>query len=207
MPTPCLVCRLTVPLHNHRLMHRLGLSLSKLSIFLSMTFVPNRNYPLLHAVIDFLKHLENRIASTEVKEVLRDTGHITVDSDTGLLMYTSTTNEQRHYVPILPPSSRLVVTKVLHDFPMSGHLRYKKTYHRVHTQYYWKGIGQDVKAFVRSRLPFQLREPPPPRHSGQLQLFSASQPFEEVGIDIFGPLPCTTHGNRYVVVIVDRFSR
>ena len=97
-----------------------------------MTIVSNRNYPLLHAVIDFLKHPEHPIASTEVKEVLRGNGHITVDSDTGLLMHTSTKNGRRHYAPILSPSSWLAVIKDLHDLPMSGHLRYKKTYHCVH---------------------------------------------------------------------------
>ena len=82
--------------------------------------------PLLHAIIDFLKHSEHRIASTELKEVLCDTGYITVDSGIGLLMHTSTANGRRHYVLILLPSGRLAVIKVLHDLPMSGHLGYKK---------------------------------------------------------------------------------
>ena len=90
---------------------------------------------------------------------------------------------------------------------MSGHLGYKKTYYCVCTQYYSKDIGQDVKTFAQSCLPCQLRKLPPPRHSGQLQLSSASQPFQVVEIDIFRLLPSTTHGNRYVVVILDRFSR
>ena len=124
-------------------------------------------------------------------------------------MHESTASGRRYYVPILPPAVRLPVMQALHDLPMSGHLGYKKTYHRIRTQFldYWKGMGRDVKAFVRSRLPCQSRKPPQPRHSGQLQLFSASRPFEVVGIDIFGPMPCTQQGNRYVVVMVDRFSR
>ena len=46
----------------------------------------------------------------------------------------------------------------------------------------------------------QTRKPLP---SDQLQLFSASRPFEAVAIVIFG----TQKGNPYVVVMVDRFSR
>ena len=41
---------------------------------------------LLHAVIDFLKYPKHRIASIEVKEVLRDSGHITVDWNSSLSM-------------------------------------------------------------------------------------------------------------------------
>ena len=40
-----------------------------------------------------------------------------------------------------------------------------------------------------------------------LQLFSASEPFEVVGIDILGPLPRSAKSNVYIVVMVDRFSR
>lgn len=64
-----------------------------------------------------------------------------------------------------------------------------------------------MKTFVRSCLPCQSRKTPQPRQSGELQLFSATRPFEVVGIDIFGPLPRSAKGNRYVVVMVDRFSR
>ena len=32
-------------------------------------------------------------------------------------------------------------------------------------------------------------------------------PFERIGIDILGPLPETFHGNKYIVVIGDYFSK
>ena len=163
--------------------------------------------PLLHDVLDFLKHPQTREASPEVKQVLRDTGTISIDSSTGLLMHTTVVNGRRCHVPILPPATHLVAMKALHGLPIAGHLGYKSTYHRIRAQFYWKDMAQDIKTFVRSCLPCQSRKPPPPRHSGHLQLFSASHPFETVGVDIFGPLPRTTHGNRYEVVMVDRFSR
>jgi transposase InsO family protein len=163
--------------------------------------------PLLHAVIDFLKHPEHQEAPADVKEVLRDTGLLSVDSGTGLLMHTATVNGRRHYVPVLPPAIRLPVIRTLHDLPLSAHLGYKKTYHKIRSQFYWKGMAADIKAFVRSCVPCQTRKPPPPSLSGHLHLFSASRPFEVVGIDILGPLPRTQSGNRYVVVMVDRFSR
>ena len=163
--------------------------------------------PLLRDVLDFLKHPECHSASPTVCEILRDTGKISVNNNTGLLMHEATVNGRHHNVPILPPASRSAVMTALHTLPMSGHLGYKKTYHRVRSQFYWKGISSDVKAFVRSCLACQQRKPPLPRHSSQLQLFSASRPFEVVSIDLFGPLPRSEKGNRYVVVMVDRFSR
>jgi transposase InsO family protein len=40
-----------------------------------------------------------------------------------------------------------------------------------------------------------------------LKLFPATEPLEFVAIDILGPLPKTVHGNRYLLVITDRFSK
>ena len=167
--------------------------------------------PLLSEVIGYLKSREQRAQQDicpEARETLRDTGTISVDEITGLLMHKSVLNGRRHYVPILPSASRSAVMKALHDLPMSGHLGRKKTYHRVRSQYYWKGLGQDVKDFVRSCMECQSKKKTPkPSRSGKLQLFSATRPFEVVGVDIFGPLPRTVTGNRYIVVMVDRFSR
>jgi hypothetical protein len=40
-----------------------------------------------------------------------------------------------------------------------------------------------------------------------LKLFPASGPLEFVAIEILGPLPKTEHGNRFLLVISDRFSK
>jgi Integrase core domain len=40
-----------------------------------------------------------------------------------------------------------------------------------------------------------------------LKLFPASEPLEYVSMDILGPLTKTQHGNRFLLVITDRFSK
>jgi transposase InsO family protein len=40
-----------------------------------------------------------------------------------------------------------------------------------------------------------------------LKLFPASSPLEYVSIDLLGPLPKTAHGNRFLLVMTDRFSK
>eukprot|EP00118_Oscarella_pearsei_P017903 m.180288 g.180288 ORF g.180288 m.180288 type:complete len:1472 (+) comp39243_c0_seq11:859-5274(+) len=163
--------------------------------------------PLLEAVLLYLKHPGQEPPPPEVKDFLRDSGTFSIDSGTSLLMYESVLNGRRLYIPVLPTSCRSAVLKVLHALPLSGHMGYRKTYFKVRSQFYWKGLAADVKSFVRSCLECQARKTPQPTKAGELQLFSASKPFEVVGIDICGPLPRTVSGNRYIVVIVDRFSR
>jgi hypothetical protein len=40
-----------------------------------------------------------------------------------------------------------------------------------------------------------------------LKLFPASGPLEYLSMDILGPLPKTSHGNRFLLVITNRFSK
>ena len=90
-------------------------------------------------------------------------------------------------------TTSLLAMKTLHDLPTAGYLGYKKTHHRIRSQFHWKGVNQDIKAFVRSCFPCQSRKPPRPRHCGHLQLSSPSRPFEAVGIDIWST---STHHSR-----------
>ena len=158
-------------------------------------------------MLDFLKHPQTRQASSGIEHVLRDTGTISIESIAGVLMPIAVVNGRRCHLPILPPATRLLAMKALHGLPTAGHLRYKNTYQRICLQFYWKGMAQDIKTFVLSCLPCQSRKSPPPRHSGNPQLLSASRNFEAVGFDIFCPLPRTTHGKRYVVLMVDKVFR
>jgi hypothetical protein len=43
--------------------------------------------------------------------------------------------------------------------------------------------------------------------SSYLKLFPATRPLAYVAIDIMGPLPRTEHGNRFLLVMTDRFSK
>ena len=42
---------------------------------------------------------------------------------------------------------------------------------------------------------------------GQMKLFAATKPFEQISTDIVGPLPISHSGNRYIVTMIDKFSR
>eukprot|EP01084_Bolivina_argentea_P174983 303062_1 len=45
------------------------------------------------------------------------------------------------------------------------------------------------------------------KNTNKLQLFSATQPFEQISVDIVGPLPTSHSMNRYIVTMIDKFSR
>lgn len=54
----------------------------------------------------------------------------------------------------------------------------------------------------------QRRKSPPSSSVGPLQpLPCPEKPFDRVGIDLYGPLPSTVAGNRWVIVAVDHLTR
>jgi len=45
------------------------------------------------------------------------------------------------------------------------------------------------------------------RHTTPLTLFSATEPLTELSGDIFGPIPASKKGNRFILVITDRLAK
>lgn len=62
------------------------------------------------------------------------------------------------------------------------------------------GIVTSCSVCAQSRLALSRRTTP-------LKLFPAKEPLTEVAIDILGPLVRTTQGNRFTLVMTDRFSK
>lgn len=51
------------------------------------------------------------------------------------------------------------------------------------------------------------RKRPIKKPKAPLKLYSVGVPMERLAIDVTGPFPRSHHGNRYIVVIADYFTR
>ena len=81
---------------------------------------------------------------------------------------------------------------------------------KILTKYWWTGMRDDITLFTKSCHGCQsVKGGRNSQHSksGKMQTFSAKEPFELVSIDICGPLPQTSDGYRYIVSMIDKFSR
>ena len=68
-------------------------------------------------------------------------------------------------------------------------------------------MQQDISEFIAECKGCRLGKATPNVREGYLKLFEASKPFEVVHLDLVGPMPVTKTGNRYVLTMMDRFSR
>ena len=83
----------------------------------------------------------------------------------------------------------------------------EKTVQRILNSYYWPGIWNDVRFWIKSCRKCQLCRPKPfPKHTED-NLTPIEQPFTRVGLDIIGPLPITKNGNSYIITLVDYFTK
>ena len=98
--------------------------------------------PQLHAVRQYLSAVTPSHAPPEVMELLRDRGTLSLEAASGLLCYTTKDNRRGILsVPYLAPVDRLDAITAAHALPISGHFGREKTYEKLRSQYYWKGMS------------------------------------------------------------------
>lgn len=107
----------------------------------------------------------------------------------------------------VPTSLKAKVLESVHS-ELGGHLRFFKTYNRLTDNFFWENMYKDVKNFVNSCIPCLSRRSAFKVQSAPSQLVEQSTyPSERCHADIFGPLKVTKLGNRYILSMIDAFSK
>ena len=105
---------------------------------------------------------------------------------------------------------RTHVGKVLylgHTHLLGAHLGAEKTYERIRRRFYWPGIKKEVEEYCKHCAECQLHSPKSTVHSPLVPLPILDIPFQRIGLDIVGPLPKSSRGHKYILVIVDYATR
>ncbi|XP_050710863.1 protein NYNRIN-like isoform X1 [Eriocheir sinensis] len=133
----------------------------------------------------------------------------TLRMDNGVLQrrWVSHDGLDHYWSTMLPMKSREGVLKEMHDSIASGHLGVKKTLSRLRQRFYWVGMRKDVEEWCHACEVCCAKKGPKKRHRAPLHLYQVGAPMERVAVDIAGPLPLTTNGNRYICVTMDYFTK
>lgn len=113
-----------------------------------------------------------------------------------------------------PPVQRVVIPKslvphvlpLLHGSPLSGHFGAAKAIEKANKLCYWKGMRRDITDFCTRCVQCQERRNPTPTLKAPLQPIPSSRPFQRIAADLT-ELPLTANGNRYVLVVMDYFTK
>ncbi|GBM82950.1 Transposon Ty3-G Gag-Pol polyprotein [Araneus ventricosus] len=108
---------------------------------------------------------------------------------------------------ILQKSRIQEVLRETHDSANEGHFGVMKTLSKTRERFYWDRLRADVEKWCRECHACGARKGPKTRTKGRLQRYNVGAPFERIALDILGPLPVTTKGNWFVLVLMDYFTK
>lgn len=95
-----------------------------------------------------------------------------------------------------------------HDTPISGHLGTAKTTELITKYFYWPGIQEEIKQYVKTCNSCQRNKPSHQVPTGLLQpLPIPDSLWSDISMDLITHLPKSLNGNDCIVVFVDRLSK
>jgi Integrase core domain/Integrase zinc binding domain len=107
---------------------------------------------------------------------------------------------------LVPRSLRPIVLHLEHHQKSIGHPGVTKMFATMRKRYFGEICTRTLKR-VRQCTPCAKNRVQERKRVSMMKMFPANEPPEFVAIDILGPLPKTVHGNRFLLVILDRFSK
>ncbi|KAM7289580.1 Retrovirus-related Pol polyprotein from transposon 17.6 [Ixodes scapularis] len=161
-----------------------------------------RDYPDLRALME---HLEGRV-STVPRVFSRALPTFAIRQ--GVLYKENFGDNNSPWLLVIPTDLREEIFQACHDDPTSGHLGYSRTLARIREKYYWPKLPKTVHHYTRSCHECQRRKKPPTKPAGLLQpIPPPTAPIQQIGMDLLGPFPPSTQGNRWIIVATDYLTR
>ena len=107
---------------------------------------------------------------------------------------------------VVPQSKRKEVLQMTHDSRTGEHWGRDKTFTKIGKSFFWPSMRRDCQLFVDTCAVCHLNKVGRPQRA-QLLHYEAGVPGERVHLDILGPFTTSESGNKYVLMILDQFTR
>ena len=134
-------------------------------------------------------------------------GKFKVDEDTGLVMHIAPPTVARTWTIVVPGTLREAVLRYYHGLPISGHNGATRVKLAIKRLFWWKKMAKDIEKWVKACLVCALRKTR--RRFGQTSpgILTTSLPWDICAIDVVGPLTESARKHRYVLTMIDCFSK
>ena len=170
--------------------------------------------PTLRVIISLLK---TRTARPEWKELSPQTTEVkslwklwnSLELRDGVLYYKweSAAGNDPVLLRVLPKAMRRDAWEQLHVDHGGGHMGTSKTMSKLRARFFWVGQRLDVRRWCESCHTCQSKKGPAVRRRAPMKQYNVGYPGERVAIDVLGPLPESDAGNRYLLVLMDYFTK
>ena len=107
---------------------------------------------------------------------------------------------------VVPLELRQSILSMAHDGVLGGHWGEDKTLSRLKAKFFWPSMSQDVKLFTATCHRCNTNKHQLKNRTG-LITYQAGVPNERVHLDFLGPFTLSAKGNRYILSMVDQFTK
>ena len=108
---------------------------------------------------------------------------------------------------LVPQAMQEDLVKAHHNRPTAGHPGAEQMLGLVRQRYHWYGMRKAMEAFVRQCKLCAINKQENQRRWARLLSCHAGLPMERLHLDLLGPFPTSDRGNRYVLAVVDQFTK
>jgi len=117
-------------------------------------------------------------------------------------------NKETKYRQLVPPLRYCEeIMNTAHSSVTGGHMGVRKTHIKVAKKAYWVGWSWDVREFCRKCDACAKYHRGAVKKQGELQNMCIGAHWERVAIDVTGPHPHLSKGNKFMVTVLDHFTR
>jgi hypothetical protein len=139
-----------------------------------------------------------------IKSIREDTNQLCYFLKNDILMYKNSKGKARIY---LPDKLINLVFTFYHNTIFGGHLGISRTQNKINEYFYNPELDKIVKEKVKQCQICSMSKTSQQKYEGKLISVPIEECLNTVFVDILGPLPRSKSGNRYLLVILDGFSR
>ena len=157
---------------------------------------------------------EERVPWEEVVGLDKNTKHLWQQWDRmsmvdGVLYrrWVSVDGLQKRWQLVPPRSVQPKLLKLAHTGMTGGHLGIKRTRYQLQLRAYWPGWDDDTANYCKRCSECAAYHRGAPTKQGPLQIFPVGEPFERVAIDLTGPHPPSRSGHKFILTVIDLFSK
>ena len=108
---------------------------------------------------------------------------------------------------VVPTNRKNEIIKIAHSTPMAGHLGHRATLSKIHRNFYWPGMSEQVKQACRRCERCQKTGKKANSTAPMVTTPTFVQPFHRVAMDVVGLLPLTKRKNMFILTYLDLATR
>jgi hypothetical protein len=125
----------------------------------------------------------------------------------GVLFYLWDFRVETRYRLVVPQALKDTVLRQCHDIKSSGHQGRDKTRLILKRSFMWYGMTVDAEIYVKQCAICSVNKKACRRPMAPMEMHHAGFPMERVHLDVLGPFTTSLSGNKYILVMIDQFSK